>query len=140
MHLRNAACRGAVYGTDQSAAAHDPHEFFPYPMLAAARCYGWTEDEAAATDLVERLRKYALEHPFEDGARLEASASVLAQLNRLVEPDAVDMHRAAGLPPLLDTLFGVPLVMVAASVEWGLRPGEWRLVAADRTVVDANSL
>ena len=56
MHLRSPACRGAWRGTDESAAAHGPHEFYPHFWPTAADCPGWTEDEANAKALADRLR------------------------------------------------------------------------------------
>ncbi len=48
MHLRSPSCRGAHYGTDQSAAPHGQHEFFPHPQAEAIPCPGWTAQEDAA--------------------------------------------------------------------------------------------
>ena len=118
MHLRSSACRGAWRGTDESAAAHRPHEFYPHFWPTAADCPGWTEDEANAKALADRLRGLP------GGTRLEAHPAVLTAVSRLLEPDY------PGESDQAEQLFGVPLV--AASLE----PGEWRLVTADGTVLD----
>lgn len=122
MHLRSPACRGAWRGTDESAAAHGPHEFYPHFWPTAADCPGWTEDEAKAKALADRLRGCP------GGTRLEAHPAVLTAVSRLLEPDYPDEGDQVEHQPT--QLFGVPLV--AAPLE----PGEWRLVAADGTVLD----
>ena len=125
MHLRSSACRGAWRGTDESAAAHGPHEFYPHFWPTAAHCPGWTEDEANARALADRLRGCP------GGTRLEAHPGVLAAVSRLLEPDYPGEGEGESAGHQIRHLFGV--LLVAAPLE----PGEWRLVAADGTVLDS---
>jgi hypothetical protein len=132
MHLRKASCRGGHYGTDQSAAAHGPHEFFPHSWAEAIRCPGWSEEEAAASAVVEQIAQYAHEHPRADETRLEAHPAVLAGISRLLVPIDADTGLAtvtddAGIEHQLTRLFGVPLAAAP------LGPGEWRLVLGGGT-------
>ena len=125
MHLRNPSCRGAHYGTDQSADAHGPHEFFPHAWAEAIPCPGWSEAEAAAMAVVKAILAYAGERPQADETRLEAHPGVLAGISRLLVPDFADFaDEGAGIGHEITQLFGVPLVAAP------LGPGEWRLAAA----------
>src|ERR1700722_13063647 len=119
MHLRSPACRGAWRGTDESAAAHGPHEFYPHFWPTAADCPGWTEDEAYAKALADRLRGCP------GGTRLEAHPAVLTAVSRLLEPDYPG--ESDHVEHQLTQLFGVPLGAAP------LKPGKWRLVTADGT-------
>ena len=98
MHLRSPSCRGARYGTDQSAAAHGPHEFFPHEWAPATPCPGWSAEEASAAAVVEQVWQYAHEHPAPDGTRLEGHPALIAGIGRLLEPDfAVRIDPDTGL-------------------------------------------
>jgi hypothetical protein len=125
MHLRTPSCRGARYGTDQSAAAHGPHEFFPHSWAEAIPCPGWSAKQASATAVVEQVRQYAHEHPAPDETRLEGHPALIAGIGRLLEPDFADVSDLATadkIPGVITRLFGIPLVAAP------LGPGEWRLV------------
>lgn len=124
MHLRNADCRGGRYGTDQSATAHDPHEFFPDKWGEAVRCQGWTQAEANATAALKQIRAYAAEHRAPDEARLEAHPGVLASISQLLVPDRPG-EDAAILGHQLEVYLGVPLTPAP------LEPGQWRLIVPD---------
>lgn len=115
MHLRKAACRGAAYGTDYSAAAHSAHEFFPHTWAEAVTCYGWTETEAGAEAVVEQVRAAP------DGATLEAHPGILAGISQLLVPD-FPCEDDAGIGHQVTRLFGVTLTPAP------LQPGEWRLL------------
>jgi len=127
MHLRNPSCRGAHYGTDQSAAAHGPHEFFPHAWAEAIRCPGWSEEEAGASAVVAAVERYAHEHPAPDGTRLEGHPAVITGLTRLLQPDFADISDLATadkMPGIITHLLGIPVMSAP------LGPGEWRLVTA----------
>ena len=122
MHLRKPSCCGAHYGTDQSAAAHGPHEFFPHKWAEAIRCPGWSEEEAGASAVIEEVFKAPR------GSRLEAHPAVIGNITRLLQPDFADLSdlaTAGKLPGIITQLFGVPLVAAP------LGPGEWRLVTEE---------
>jgi hypothetical protein len=53
--IRHALCRGAAYGTDESAAPHGAHEFFPHAWGEATRCPGWNQADHDAASLIGRL-------------------------------------------------------------------------------------
>ena len=122
MHLRTPACKGAWHSTDQSAAAHGPHEFFPDKWIGASVCPGWTEEEASATAVVEKIRQAPA------GYRLEGHPAVIVGIQRLLVPDFPG--EGARIEHQLTQLYGVPLEATR------LGPGEWRLVTADGTVWD----
>ena len=134
MHLRSAACKGATYATDQSAEAHDAHEFFPHRLSSAVSCAGWSEAEVRAAKAVDAIRAYAAEHREPDDVVLEAHPQVLAEISQLLTPDypgeddARTGHR-------ITRLLGVRLV------PGPLEPAGWRLIrdrAALRCPADAS--
>lgn len=116
MHLRKATCRGAVYETDYSAAAHGAHEFFPHAWAGAVTCYGWTEAEAEAAAVVEQVRSAP------DGAVLEAHPAVLAGISQLLAPDFPGEDDAR-IGHQVTRLFGVKLTPAP------LERGQWRITA-----------
>jgi hypothetical protein len=122
VHLRSASCKGAFYGTDQSAEAHDAHEFFPHRWSPAVSCTGWTEAEACAAKAVDAIRAHAAEHREPDGVVLEAHPGVVAEISQLLTPDypGEDDER---IGHRVTELFGVRLV------PGPLAPAGWRLTA-----------
>jgi hypothetical protein len=125
MHLRKASCRGGHYGTDQSAAAHGPHEFFPHQWAEAIPCPGWTAQEDAAgkiTDLLLALPEHDLEPA---GASLQCGWRVSMAISRLLTPDYPG-EDDAGIGHQITQLFGVPIAIVAGDERW------WRLNAGRR--------
>lgn len=123
MHLRKAACLGAAYGTDYSAAAHSAHEFFPHTWMATTPCYGWTEAEAEAAAVVEEIRTAP------DGARLEAHPGIIAGISQLLTPDYPG-EDDAGIGHQVTRLFGVALTTAP------LERGQWRITAAGGLVAE----
>ena len=125
MHLRKPSCRGAHYGTDQSAAAHGPHEFFPHQQSEAIPCPGWTAQEDAAgkiTDLLLGLPEHDLEP---GGASLQCGWRVSMAISRLLTPDYPG-EDDAGIGHQITQLFGIPITVVAGDGRW------WRLNAGRR--------
>lgn len=135
MHLRNPDCRGGHYGTDQSAAAHGPHEFFPHSWAEAIRCTGWSEEEAGASAVVKAIQQQVTTDPVPDGTiRLEAHPAVITGISRLLEPDLADLaDEDIGIGHQITRLFGVPLVAAP------LGQGEWRLVSGDAAAKGART-
>jgi hypothetical protein len=132
MHIRTPACKGAWYDTDESAAAHGPHEFFPDPLLGASRCPGWSDGDARATDLEARLRSHVEGRAMVAGVRLEVSPAVLAELTWLTEPSLSECPVMPAAP--VDRLYGVPIVATR------MEAGTWRLLAADGTLIDTSAV
>jgi hypothetical protein len=128
MHLRKPSCRGAHYGTDQSAAAHGPHEFFPHSWAEAVPCPGWTAREDAArkiTDLLRGMREHDLEP---DSASLQCGWRVSQAISDLLTPD-YPAEDDAGIGHQVTRLYGVPIAIVAGDGRW------WRLNAAAGGVI-----
>src|ERR1017187_2332405 len=88
--LRRPACRNARYGTDQSAAPHGPHEFFPHSQADAIPCPGWTAEEAGAVAMLdaldEALKPFAYDR-LPDSTRLAVHPLMLHALTRVMVPD-----------------------------------------------------
>ncbi len=125
MHLRSPSCRGAHYGTDQSAAPHGQHEFFPHPQAEAIPCPGWTAQEDAARKLTDLMRDRA-EHDLEpDGASLQCGWQVSLAISRLLTP-YYPGEDDAGIGHQITRLFGMPIAIVAGDGHW------WRLNAGNR--------
>lgn len=134
MERRKPACRGAIYGTDKSAAVHGSHEFFPFRFAEASGCPGWTEREAGATALADRLDRVAREHTWPlkmpPGIRLECHPSVPHALQQLFIPSYAEF--VSSLNTGEDMLKPqIPVVVTA-----GMTAGQWRIVADDGPIAE----
>lgn len=132
---RNPACRGAAYGTDQSAAAHGPHGFFPWRMSdGAIPCPGWTEREAGATVLADRLDQVARDHwwplSMPPGIRLECHPLVPHALQQIFIPSYNEFVSS------LSTGEDLVKPQMPIVVTPGMERGQWRITADDGLIAE----
>jgi hypothetical protein len=127
--VRRAACRNARYGTDQSAAPHGPHEFFPHSQAEAIQCRGWDAEEAGAVAMLdaldEALKPFAYDR-LPDSTRLAVHPLMLHALTRVMVPSYAEF--AAGNDPVK--------LPVPVTVDAGLPYGAWRLILAEGVIGD----
>jgi len=125
MELRSAACRGATYGTDQSAIAHGPHGFFPHKWAEPGQCPGWTEAESDAENLVRRLLQADRTMP---GLALRWHPAAECSVQRVIIPGYAEF--VSGLPSFpLQEIAGIPVTRDAAA-----EPGAWELASGENPV------
>jgi hypothetical protein len=128
--VRRAACRNARYGTDQSAAPHGPHEFFPHSQAEAIPCHGWTAEEAGAVAMMDALDEALKPFAYDGvppGVRLACNPLMLNALTRVLVPSYAEFIAGKGLLPKLP---------VPVTVEAGLPYGAWRLILAEGAICD----
>jgi hypothetical protein len=126
--VRRAACRNARYGTDQSAAPHGPHEFFPHSQAEAIQCRGWDAEEAGAVAMLDALDQALKPFAYEavpPGMRLACHPLVLHAMHRVIVPSHAEF--AAGY---------VTKLPVPVTVEAALPYGAWRLILAEGAIGD----
>jgi hypothetical protein len=130
-------CRGGYYTTDQSSTAHGPHEYFPDPYGGTNGCRGWTQADAGATALAERLdrvcRDAAWPVGLPPGARLECHPSVARALSQLYVPSYAEFTAslaAAGEAPLIPQM---PVVNAR-----DLADGQWRITSDSGLIAEGN--
>jgi hypothetical protein len=115
MEIRAPQCRNAWWGTDKSAAPHEPHEFFPWQWSDVSKCPGWTAEEAAGMTVIEAMRTVDRRVP---GLTLECHPQVIHAICQVLIPDFGETGTlGAGAP-----IFGIPIV------ETLLKRGVWQLV------------
>jgi hypothetical protein len=127
--VRRPACRNARYGTDQSAAPHGRHEFFPHSQAEAIPCPGWTASEAGAVAMLDALDQALKPFAYDGvppGTRLACHPAVPHALTQVLIPSYAEF--AAG-----DDALKLP---VPVTVEAGLPYGAWRLVLAEGAIGD----
>jgi hypothetical protein len=128
MEIRRAACRRAVCGTDESGAAHGPHQYVSRSYAGHLDCPGWTPEESVAMldELDGVLRPWAYgELP--PGAVLACHPAIYSAVTRVAVPTYAEY---AARTPLL------PLPVVLCSE---LAYGSWQLVLA-RGQIDPEAL
>lgn len=112
MRFRTPRCAGTVFtwsdARDTAWAAHPAHTFTEYEWGSSATgftvdCRGWSEDDAAASQVVAALAAHAAA----EGAWLECGWRVTVVLLRLMEPDRADMLDTGGLNDRIDRIYGV---------------------------------
>ena len=135
MERRNPACRGAAYGTDQSATVHGPHDFFPWMMSdGTVPCPGWTRRDASATELAERLDQVARDHwpplSMPPGIRLECDHLVVHALQQLFLPSYDEFVSS------LSTGEDVMKPQMPVVVTPGMGRGQWRITADDGLIAE----
>jgi hypothetical protein len=112
VRFRTPRCAGTALtysdARDTAWVAHPPHTFNEYEWGSSATgfpvdCPGWSEDDAAASQVVAALAA----HADAEGAWLECGWRVTVVLMRLMEPDLADMLDTGGLNDRIDRLYGV---------------------------------
>jgi hypothetical protein len=122
MDQRRSACR--------NPQAHAAHGFHTAGYAAWIECPGWTDAEAATTDLIERLNQVAREHcpplKMPEGIRLECHPLVGYALSNMFIPGYAEFVSSlqAG-----DNLLK-PQIPVMHSP--AMERGAWRIVHGDR--------
>lgn len=134
MDRRKPACRGAACWTDKSAEVHGPHEFFPWQHAEAASCPGWTEGDAGATVLADRLdqvgREAAWPMQLPPGIRLECHPSVPHALQQLFIPSYAEFVSS------LNTGEDAVKPQIPVVVTAGMTTGQWRITADDGLIAE----
>jgi hypothetical protein len=130
MELRKALCRGAKYGTDESAGPHGPHQFFPHAWAEAIDCPGWTAREHDAASLAELmlrtdpgLPELALQcHPVVEYALMQVIIPGYQEfIDELSSPMSMPLQKFGGIP-----------VMRTVAAE----RGAWTLASGMRTIAE----
>lgn len=132
MDRRKPLCGSA--GPYGNRGVHGPHSFWSHGYTAWTECPGWSEQDADATVLADRLDEVARDHAWPlkmpPGIRLECHPLVPHVLHNLFVPSYAEF--VSSLRTGEDAL--KPQIPVAVTA--GMEAGQWRIVTDDGLIAE----
>lgn len=130
--MRRPACEGSP--VSEQKGPHEAHGYWTRHYMSWQECPGWTQQEADATALAERVSQIAREALWPmrlpAGIRLECHPLVYRALTQLFIPSYAEF--TASLATGEDVFKPqIPLVVTA-----GMERGQWRITADDGPIAE----